>query len=359
MHPRLEDHPVVLLALAPELGLSGVTAYVGSLALALLRRGHGVISIRVKPSYREGVRAAALSCYQRVTVAYTDDTSARRLLLTLLRRQSPRVIHTHDDSLLALGSWLSARTRSPLVHTIHFVHPNTAEVLSTYRPTAVAVSRAVALELGVQLTVVPPFAEPRWPANRGLRHRAERARTRLGLAANDKLVLFAGRANSPTKGADILVAAADALWSSGNRMLLAFAGPFWLPPGAASIASRNTHRVIELGLLSRARLFVWYRAADTVVVPSRYEPLGLVALEAQSMGTPVIAAEVGGLAEIVHPGMGCLVRPRGGSVSPEDLASAVATQLSRRVSRRALAEWALSRFGEQAHVERLLDIYAR
>lgn len=142
-------------------------------------------------------------------------------------------------------------------------------------------------------------------------------------------------------------------------MVLAFAGPFWLPPAAAEIASRHSDRIIELGLLSRASLFVWYRAADTVVVPSRYEPLGLVALEAQSVGTPVVAAQIGGLAEIVHPVLGTLVPPSGTSVSPEDLASAVGRQLSRLVSRRELAAWAAATFQEERHFEVLLDIYSR
>jgi D-inositol-3-phosphate glycosyltransferase len=47
----------------------------------------------------------------------------------------------------------------------------------------------------------------------------------------------------------------------------------------------------------------WYRAADLVVVPSRSESFGLVALEAAACGTPVVAAAVGGLTSIVDDGV--------------------------------------------------------
>jgi glycosyltransferase involved in cell wall biosynthesis len=66
--------------------------------------------------------------------------------------------------------------------------------------------------------------------------------------------------------------------------------------------------------LPRRRLHARMRATDVVVVPSRYEPFGLVAIEALCMGTPVIATGVGGLQEVVHHGVtGWLSAPREGS----------------------------------------------
>ena len=55
----------------------------------------------------------------------------------------------------------------------------------------------------------------------------------------------------------------------------------------------------------------WYRAADVVLVPSRSESFGLVALEAAACGIPVVASAVGGLLNIVHDGVtGLLVDGR-------------------------------------------------
>jgi D-inositol-3-phosphate glycosyltransferase len=70
----------------------------------------------------------------------------------------------------------------------------------------------------------------------------------------------------------------------------------------------------------RDTLAQWYRAADVVVVPSHSESFGLVAVEAQACGTPVVAAAVGGLRTAVADGVsGLLVDGH----NPGDYASAI------------------------------------
>src|SRR5262249_26393750 len=98
--------------------------------------------------------------------------------------------------------------------------------------------------------------------------------------------------------------------------------------------------VADLGLSSRVRfaapqphhlLSTYYRAADVVVVPSRSESFGLVALEAAACGTPVVAAAVGGLRTLVVDGAtGFLVDGR----DP----SAYAARIGQIVADRALAQ---------------------
>ena len=104
-------------------------------------------------------------------------------------------------------------------------------------------------------------------------------------------------------------------------------------------------------------LAAWYRAASVVTVPSYSESFGLVALEAQACGTPVVAAAVGGLRTAVRHGeSGILVD----SHDPDDYAR-VLSELA--ASPRALARMSAgavrhaSGFGWSAAVDRLLGVY--
>lgn len=78
-----------------------------------------------------------------------------------------------------------------------------------------------------------------------------------------------------------------------------------------------------LGWVADDRLADLYRAADVCVVPSLYEPFGIVALEAMATGCPCIVADTGGLREIVPPGDGVGLR-----VAPDDV-PALRSALSR------------------------------
>jgi D-inositol-3-phosphate glycosyltransferase len=102
----------------------------------------------------------------------------------------------------------------------------------------------------------------------------------------------------------------------------------------------------------------WYRAATIVMVPSYSESFGLVAVEAQACGTPVVAASVGGLRTAVRDGFsGVLVESR----DPASYARAVAGLVAApgtlaRLSRGARQH--ASRFGWAATVDALLHMYS-
>jgi glycosyltransferase involved in cell wall biosynthesis len=65
------------------------------------------------------------------------------------------------------------------------------------------------------------------------------------------------------------------------------------------------------GWLSAEELAAWYQKADILVVPSWYEPFGMVVLEGMLYGLPIVASNIGGPAEILGDGRtGILVPPR-------------------------------------------------
>ncbi len=140
------------------------------------------------------------------------------------------------------------------------------------------------------------------------------------------VLLFVGRIQ-PLKGLDVAVGALAGL-ENDRAELVVVGGPSG-PDGQAELA-RVQALADELGVRHRIRLVepqphhllsTWYRAADVVLVPSRSESFGLVALEAAACGTPVVAAAVGGLRSLVDDGhTGFLVESR----DPMDFAAAVA-----------------------------------
>jgi D-inositol-3-phosphate glycosyltransferase len=137
-----------------------------------------------------------------------------------------------------------------------------------------------------------------------------RGSLRLGGA---RLVLFVGRLQ-PFKGPDLAIRAfAEAVRrdpeSTGDVVMAVVGGPTGIAHGGE--VERLMDVASDLGVGDRVlffppqpqeRLADFYSAADVVLVPSRTESFGLVALEAQACGTPVIAADAGGLRHAVANG---------------------------------------------------------
>jgi len=136
------------------------------------------------------------------------------------------------------------------------------------------------------------------------------ARRAVGLDPDEKVIVFAGRIQ-PLKGPDVAVRAVHRLADRfpEHRWRLIIVG------GASGTGRRPGHRLHELVDLlgtqdtidfrppvSAAELAILYRAGDVVAVPSYNESFGLVAIEAQASGTPVVAAAVGGLTVAVDDG---------------------------------------------------------
>lgn len=139
------------------------------------------------------------------------------------------------------------------------------------------------------------------------------ARKDLGIANDAIVLLFVGRIQ-PLKAPDILIkAAAEILKQSPqlrNRLLVAICG------GPSGSGLDHPDSLVELATnlgvsdvvkfvppTSRAELVKWFQAATLCAVPSYSESFGLVAIEAQACGIPVIAARVGGLPTAVRDGI--------------------------------------------------------
>lgn len=183
-----------------------------------------------------------------------------------------------------------------------------------------------------------------------------------------RLLLFVGRLQ-PLKGPDVAIRTLAALSShlpddGVPTRLVIVGGPSGDghgtvdPPALRNLAAQFgvADRVALLAPRPHDELAALYRAADVLIMPSRSESFGLVALEAQACGTPVVATDVGGLRDIVDVGGGTLVSGH----DPEDFARAVAPYLISPEVRSAAAAAAVAgaqRFSWRRTTEQTLDVY--
>ena len=195
------------------------------------------------------------------------------------------------------------------------------------------------------------------------------ARKVLDIPLDAQIITFVGRIQ-PHKGPELLIRATAGMLSHSPHLrakLIVF-----VIGGASGAGTAEVERLKELvswlGLsdvvrflppLPRHDLPNWYRAADLVCVPSYSESFGLVALEAQACGTPVVATAVGGLRTAVADGIsGVLVDGH----DPRAWSSVLARLLVEPQRRTLLSFGALehaSHFGWDATARGTLDIYDR
>lgn len=195
-----------------------------------------------------------------------------------------------------------------------------------------------------KICTIPPGVDTRLfvPGDR------DQARRELGLPFDAPIVLFVGRVD-PIKGIDTLLCAALALRRRGTDAQFLFVGGELDERGRATGALADVVAGAKrLGVAScfrfvgsqpQERLPVYYRAADVVAVPSRYESFGLVAVEAMACGTPVVASHAGGLTFTVEDGVTGILVP------PGDF-EALAAAIDRLLQDPGLRD----RLGRQAHI---------
>jgi D-inositol-3-phosphate glycosyltransferase len=153
------------------------------------------------------------------------------------------------------------------------------------------------------------------------------ARKQLGIASKERVILYVGRFDK-RKGIETLIRATGELRTQleqGEEIdpqhlkLLVVGGSD--PNEADGAERRRIEEIVNeldlgantdfVGMVGHDRLALYYTAADVCVIPSHYEPFGLVAIEAMACGTPVVASDVGGLKfTVISEETGLLVPPR-------------------------------------------------
>ena len=235
------------------------------------------------------------------------------------------VVHLHSLGFTELALQIRSRFGIPLVDTAH------ASLRDELPGRSSGWTRVQDLVVARSDHVVFPSAAERDAATRrspGLAKRSSvhpngvpPAVVHSTASARTGPIVFAGRF-AETKGLALLSEIVDSL-DGHPAIRFVLAGGHAEPAGrrmVADLVARHPERCRTVGWLAPAALQRLFARASMVLVPSRYEPFGLVALEAMRAGAPVLAAATGGLREVVGPESGgVLVRSR----RPEDWCAAI------------------------------------
>jgi glycogen(starch) synthase len=337
----------------PPVVVGGLGRHVHALATELAAAGHEVVVLSRQPAgsdaethpttdeVREGVRVLRVAEdpphleFDRDLVAWAlamGHGMLRAALTRLVPSWRPDVVHAHDWLVAHPAIALADVLGVPLVATIHATEAgrysgwlssplsrqvHSAEWWLAHRAdTLITCSAAMRAEVTELFDVAPEpivvlrngIAPRRWRASQG-RVRAVRERYAPGGAP---ALLYFGRLEYE-KGVHDLIAALPRIRRAhpGTRLVIAGTGTAHDQLVATTKAHRVRRSVTFTGHLPDADLAALLRAADAVVLPSRYEPFGIVALEAAAAGAPLIASTAGGLGEVVVDGETGLSFPPG------------------------------------------------
>lgn len=249
-----------------------------------------------------------------------------------LERSRPDVVHIHTPfNLGLLGQWLSGRLRIPYVFTHHtlweeYVHYVPLVSRRLLRRMAVSVCRRmcdraalviapshdVAVRLRAQgvtrpIEVIPTGID----VERFRSGNARATRDSLGIEPDEPLALYVGRL-AREKSLDLVIDAFHAIARTipRSRLIVVGDGPERpaLEEQARALGLLDTRRVVFTGYVPRGDLVHYFKAARVFLFASGTETQGLVSLEAQAAGCPVVAVRATGSSEaVLHEETGFLV----------------------------------------------------
>jgi glycosyltransferase involved in cell wall biosynthesis len=318
MMPRMPDKLRVALFSSeyPPYTFGGLGTHVVQITSALAGSVTFEMFVPERKAYQEpppGVRIHQIPVPRARTNVEFWIRYCRRAIAVAAETLSEQVdlIHCHDWMTGLAGIGLRKALGVPLIVNVHLPQiaglPYHMENLGVVGADRVLVnSHAVQEELADrslpirQIGVVPNGVDlvqyipaPDWPRD-------------------DGYILFVGRFVAQ-KGVDVLLKAFAAVLQrcAEARLLIVGDGDLELYFRRVAHHLGFPHRASFIGWQTGSMLVEMYQKAQFVVVPSYYEPFGIVALEAMACGRPVIAARVGGLEEIIEDGVQGYLTPKG------------------------------------------------
>lgn len=325
LHLTTEFPPIIYGGLGTAVGgMVKASARAGITVGVLLagHAGHGAYDPSLMSSHGGVDRVQAVTHDQGATIFYVPSSSPIETGVSIVRLWKPDVVHLHVFWLWPVAHAIQERTGVPLIYHVHSLDKaeydlghGPPECLTQWNIQEDAIStsdRVIALTRS-ESDLVAEYC----PSTRG-RVRiigngiddsaAARRAVHKDRHTDSPLVLYTGRFVE-RKGVRELIAAIPHVLEHAPQTRFVLAGGhrhcsgeemahWWLP----SELQRYRSRIHFTGWLTPEQLNQWYAAADVLVVPSWYEPFGMVVLEGMLYGLPIVAADVGGPSEILEDG---------------------------------------------------------
>ncbi|WP_456416354.1 glycosyltransferase family 4 protein [Methanocaldococcus sp.] len=334
--------------------VGGLAIHCKGLAEGLARNGHKVDVITVGYDLPEYENINGVNVYRVKPISHPNFLTWTLFMaeemekkLGILGIDNYDVIHCHDWMTHFVGANLKHACKMPYVQSIHSTEIgrcgglysddsraiHTIEYLSTYESCQViTVSYSLKEEVcnifktpEDKVKVIYNGIDP-WEFDIDMsQDEILNFRRSIGVQDDEKMILFVGRLTYQ-KGVEYLIRAMPKILEKHNvKLVIAGSGDMRNYLEDLSYQLNIRHKVIFLGFVSKEMLKKLYKSSDIVVIPSLYEPFGIVALEAMASGTPVVVSSVGGLKEIIkHEYNGVWVYPK----NPDSIAWGVDRVLS-------------------------------
>jgi glycosyltransferase involved in cell wall biosynthesis len=289
-----------ILQLVSGTGINGAIRHCYDLSCELAARGHEVL-LAHKPGAWIGQQPVPAGV-ERLEVGFKRRPSEIRRVAAAMRERKIDVIHSHNSSAHFFGALLSLFYKFPRVATSHatFFQPHwwmSDRVISPSEATA-RFQHRVNLVPRSRIDVIPNFINVA-----RLQSGATRGNARRDLAIDDAaFVIVTVGEIIPRKNQELLVRAVPDLLAAGVAPVVLLVGKRDHDYGArvaATIKELNVENYIRL-LGERSDIPDLLRAADCFCLPSRHEILPIALLEAMALALPVVATDVGGVAELVR-----------------------------------------------------------
>jgi glycogen synthase len=298
--------------------------------------------------------------------------------IQIVQQWQPDVVHLHPFWLWFVARAIQERTGTPVVYTVHSLDRAEYEIgqgppqcLTQWETQATAIAaadRIIALTESERILLIDycPVTQGRvHVVGNGIDDDPEALAVMHRQSGNDSpLVLYTGRFVDRKGIRELIAAIPQVLEQAPNTHFILAGGhrhcssaemqQWWLP----SELYPYREKIHFTGWLTPEEMAQWYRTADILVVPSWYEPFGMVILEGMLYGLAIAAAAVGGPAEILeHERTGLLFPPKDVEAIAQTILQLVENsqlrqQLGTRAARDVRQKWLWSHI-----VEKMQDVY--